>query len=224
MRVIWGLGVWLVPSLSMAACPMIGDLDMGIEIAFKDGHRSIYSRDAAGVLREQELQDDGSSFNYLTANGVLETGYFEMAEADGDPQGWETYSYTFEQADNLPLKPWSGQSGYQIAYAPDGAETNRTLFGYRTRDATDVQIGDCRYDALPLETYYGAGGDGFRSINFLFLPELGIPVTISFADSGGSETWEPVAIGVVDAKTVAFTAATAIQPEPTSEPIKNKWE
>ena len=127
MRHIWGaLAVFATGSASMA-CPVAGDLTRGIEITFNDGHSSVYTQDANGVLTEKEVQPDGASFNYVTDNGVLETAYYELDSVDGDPQGWEGFRYSFDVGAIVPLAPWSGQSGYQIALDPNGAEIDKVL-------------------------------------------------------------------------------------------------
>lgn len=196
----------LLPGLGQASCPAADDLFRGVEVTFQDGHVSRFLRDAEGVLTETEIVDDGSSFNYVTDNNVLETAFFELPVEGGDPVGWEEFAYSFDVSGILPLQQWSGQSGYQILLAPDGSEARRTLFGYRTRAARDLTIGTCTFTAIPLETYYQSDDNWFRSVTFEFVTELSIPITVSFADQDGAETWVPADIKLLEpAPAIAFS-------------------
>ncbi len=197
---VFGMMLAGLPVAGYGACPVLDDLATGIEIVFDDGHRSMFTRDTDGVTTERVFGQDGASFNFLTDNGVLETGYYELSSPDGEPEAWKTYEYGFDVSEILPLKEWSGQSGYQIAFGPDGAEESRIIFGYRTQTSGPVMVGDCSYTGIPLETYYRNGNEGFRAVNFTFIHELEIPITLSYADYAGVEQWSPVQISLVAAE------------------------
>lgn len=142
-------------------------------------------------MREEEESDTSEPFVYIAANGVLETGYIDAETGAADK-----FTYSFPTDDILPLSAWSGQRGEQITTDADGAEINRIPFAWRTRGPTTFTLGDCAFEAIPLETYYYEPGDP-SMVEFIYLTELRIPIAIGYAYLGGfgsAELYNPIAI------------------------------
>ena len=150
------------------------------------------TRDASGEVRELEFTDSDKPYVYIAANGVLETGY-----VDPDSGAADSFSYSFATDDLLPLQPWSGREGEQITTDADGEELNRIPFSFRTRGATTIDIGGCRYAMVPLETYYFEPGDP-SMVEFAYLTELAVPISVGYSylagGMGTAETSTPIGI------------------------------
>lgn len=186
----------LTTFLPATACPSAGDTRAGVEVTYADGTRSIITRDATGAVREAEYLDGDTPYIYIAGNGVLETGYLDPHSDTSD-----TFSYTFDTDDLLPVRAWSGRAGEQITTDADGTEINRIPFTFRTRGETEATIGDCAYRAIPLETYYYEPGEP-SMVEYIYLLDLDIPVITGhayFGDGfGGAEPNPPVSIRAAD--------------------------
>ena len=189
------LAALLALAAPAAACPTDEDTARGIEITYADGSRSVITRNAAGEVREAEYFDGDTPYIYISANGLIETGY-----RDPDSGASDKFSYTFDTDDLLPLQPWFGRAGEQIVTDADGVEVDRVGYSFQTRAEITAIIGDCSYRAIPLETYYRTPGDP-SMVEFLYLLDLGIPVNVGYAylagGFGAAEPNAPVAIAAV---------------------------
>lgn len=173
------------------ACPSSGDLGKGIRVDYGDESYSIITRDAAGTLREVEYSGD-EVYVYVTENGLLETGYEEPGADTAD-----RFEYTFDTSAIVPPEPWSGQRGEQITRDKDGAEVERLGFSYYTRGRTDFSIGECRYAAMGVQTYYD-NPDERSLVEFVCLLDLGVPLVLGYGGPGYFEPHTPTAISAVD--------------------------
>lgn len=179
-------------------CPTGADMARGVEVTYEDGTRSVITRDASGVVHEAEYWDGDTPYIYIAANGVLETGYI-----DPDTGAADSFTYTFPTDDLLPLKPWTGRQGEQITTDTSGNQINRIPFHFRTRDLASFSIGDCTFDAMPIETYYQEPGDP-SMVEFIYLIDLGIPINVGYSyltgGIGSAEPTKPVQIRPVPAE------------------------
>ncbi|MEM9972314.1 MAG: hypothetical protein AAF762_14635, partial [Pseudomonadota bacterium] len=106
------------------------------------------------------------------------------------------YTYSFPTDDILPLQEWAGQSGTQIERDVEGVVVGTVDFSWRTRGREPFQIGDCTYDAIPLETVYSSE-DGTSLTEFRFLVDLGIPVVVGYYADGAADLYPPQRISAV---------------------------
>lgn len=162
------------------ACPTSADTRQGIEVIYADGTTSVITRDPYGEVRETETWGGETPVTYITANGVIETGYLDPENGEQD-----TFSYSFATDDILPLRPWSGRSGQQVTTDASGTEINRVQFAWRTRDLGTFKISGCTFRSIPLETYYYEPS-GPSMIEYAYLVDLGVPINVgSSFFSGG---------------------------------------
>lgn len=174
-RVTTLAAILVLYALSAAACPTADDAEVGIEITYPDGVRSIITREASGAVRETEYWDGETAYVYFSANGLIETGYL-----DPETNTTDSISYTFDTSDLLPVRPWLTRSGEQIVTNADGVAIDRVPFTLRTRNETIATIGDCTFRAIPLETYYYSPGEP-SMVEYIYLLDLGIPVSVGHA-------------------------------------------
>ncbi len=175
------------------ACPGPDDLAVGIRIDLAGEDFSIITKGPDGVIREVEyLVDLGEPVTYVTENGVLETAYLSPSEEES-----AFYSYDFPTDEILPLKEWAGQAGKQIERDATGKIVGTLGFSWRTRGMEAYTIGECTYDAIPLETLYD-DEMGTSMTEFRYLVELGIPVVVGFYMHGTADLYPPVKISAVE--------------------------
>lgn len=171
------------------ACPVADDLTAGVRVDYADDSYSVITREADGSIRETE-HADGEVYIYVTANGLLETGYEEPATGTHD-----TFKYTFDTSELVPPAPWRGQRGEQITVDQDGAETNRVGFSYHTRGASTYAIGDCSFPAIGLQTYY-ENPDEKSLVEFVYLLDLGVSIITGYGGPGYYDPQRPTRISV----------------------------
>ena len=144
-------------------------------------------------MREEEyLPDLDETVTYVTENGVIETAYLSPSEEES-----AFYSYSFPTDDILPLAEWSGQEGEQIESDIAGEVVATYGFSWRTRALETFAIGDCVYDAIPLETIY-IDEYGSTLTEFRYLVDLGVPVVMGYYADGAAELFPPVSISAVE--------------------------
>ncbi len=178
---------------ALANCPGPDDVAVGVRVDLEEGDYSILTRDADGVVRDEEyLVDLDDPVTYVSENGVLETAYLSPYEEES-----AFYSYSFATDGILPLKEWAGQNGQQTERDTKGDVVGTIDFAWRTRGLESFSIGDCTYDAIPLETYY-SDEDGTSMTEFRYLVDLGIPVVVGFYMDGVADLYPPVKISVVE--------------------------
>lgn len=157
------------------ACPTVDDVASGVRITFDDDTYSIYSRDSAGAVIEQQ-HDDGETFIFEASNGLLETGYIEDGVRD-------TFDYDFDTSNLFPLKPWSRMEGTQTVRDENGDLVENVGFQFHTLGESTYRIGDCSYAAMRVLTYYKFE-DGNSMVELTYLKDLGIPVNTGFRADG----------------------------------------
>ncbi len=178
----------LIGSAAGAQCPTSADLAGGVRVQYRDGY-SIITRDDQGVVTEEEHSGE-DVYQYVTENGVLETGYIETAAGISD-----RFSYTFDTSKLLPLDEWSGQAGEQITLNEAGVEVERVAFSYHTRGQLKYSIGACTFDSIAFQTFQRYP-DGTSMVEFQFLLDLGVPVVVGFGGDGVFDSYPPQSISV----------------------------
>ena len=174
-------GLLLVAEMALA-CPTKDDLGKGIKMAFDGAPGSVFTRDADGALVESE-KDGDTTYHYVSANGVLETGYFETTVGEEGRKFNETYTYSFDAAAIFPLEAGKAASGEQTATGPDLEEPAVVAFRYVVNPEETVEVGDCSYRIVPVDTFY-YNDDGIFVVVLGHMPELGVTVLMADYDLG----------------------------------------
>lgn len=197
-HLLFQLPLLLASTALAAACPVAKDLGDGIRLTQTPAYTAVFRRDPSGAVIESESAEGGGSYNYVMYNGLLETAFFELDPSQKAPRGRDRFHYSFALEDVFPLEPWTGQTGIQTHYDADWTLIAQSNFGYRVLAADQLEIGDCTYDRLPVETYI-VGADGARMVTFGYLPDLGLSVLMGYQESDGSRTtFEPVSIAAIE--------------------------
>lgn len=186
----------LVPFLAApsAGCPTADALGDGIRVTYSAEFSSTFRRNADGDIVETENSEADRSYNYVSSNGLLETGYYEIPTGEETRENAATYTYDFDVAAMLPLVPWSTRSGTQIELTSDGSEANRIPFKYSVRGVDTIQIGPCAYTRVSVDTFY-FGDDPMRHVEFGYLPDLGISLLHGFwSMDGDGDRYTPQSI------------------------------
>lgn len=157
----------------------------GVRVTYDDGRYSIITRDVTGAVTETEY-DGVSTFVYEAEHGLLESAFIEDGTRD-------TFSYDFETANILPLKPWSRMIGTQIVRDQSGAEIERVGFSYHTLGESTYAIGACSFDAMKVLTYYDFEEEQ-TVVELTYLVDLGIPLNTAYGFSGVVDVYRPVSI------------------------------
>lgn len=183
------IGVLSVSATPVTSCPNVSDLRTGVVLEYGNGDYSIVTRDGEGVVREVEhIEDLGESSTYVMANGVLETAYIAPFEEES-----EYYRYDFPIADIEPLQEWSGGSGRRKTLDPNDNVVEEITFAWQTRGVEKYVIGECAFDAIPLETVY-TDDIGTTMSAYRYLIDLKIPVVIGFYYDGSADLYPPLEI------------------------------
>lgn len=168
------------------ACPTVDDVTKGVRVTFDDDSYSIITRDAAGAVSETQVSSDGETYVFETSNGLLETGYIEDGVRD-------TFSYDFDTADILPLKPWDRRAGTQTVRGEDGNVIESVGFSVHTLGEGSYRIGTCTYPAIKVQTHY-TFEDGSTMVELTFLTDLGIPLNTAYRADGVVDVYRAIAI------------------------------
>lgn len=167
-----------------AACPTKDDLAGGIAMSFDGASGSVFTQDADGALVEAE-KDGDTTYHYISANGILETGYYETTVGEDGKQYDETYAYSFDAGAIFPLDAGKTASGEQTATGPDLETPAVVPFRYVVNAEETVSVGECTYRIVPVDTFY-YNDDGIFVVVLGHMPELGVTVLMADYDLGSA--------------------------------------
>lgn len=162
-------------------CPVGADLAQGIRVTYANGKVELFRTGDAPELVVVSGVDDGTSgFRRELVHGVVEVASTLWVLADGEP---ERPDWTFDygrSASEVPRPAPETSFGSDVTVATNVEEVAGASY-VQARSVTfgplgSVEIGGCRYDAIPTEVVIGNPmGPAFR-LGSTYLPELGVNV------------------------------------------------
>lgn len=168
------------------ACPTADDAANGIRIDFDSDFYSVFVRDPSGAVVETQHTDDGETFVFESANGLIETAYIEDGVRD-------TFSYDFETSNLFPLKPWARVQGTQTVRDENGALIETVGFHFHTLGESTFRVGDCSYAAMRVQTFYQFE-DGHSMVELTYLMDLGFPINTAYRADGIVDIYRAISI------------------------------
>jgi len=164
----------VLPGLALADCPTAADLAGGIRLIREDGTGEVFSTEHEGIVKVERTGPATSATTWLAL------GLYPV-EWENATQGYVTADYGVALADMRLPEPgatWSPQETITIAEAEISAQPL-----YRFGDEVAVAIGDCTYQAIPVELSFADNPDARDTL--AFLPELGFAYLTGTSDAAG---------------------------------------
>ena len=193
MRRLLPVAALLLGGIAAEACPTKADLAAdGITVEFDGREPSVFTLDETGAVIDSEPDGD-TTYHYVSANGILETGYYETTKGADGKQFIETYTYSFDPDGIFPLEAGKTATGTQTATGPDLPEPDVVDYRYVVNAAETITAGGCTYDIIPVDTFY-LEPDGIFVVVLGYLPDLGFAVLLADYDFGS----DPVAYKITE--------------------------
>ena len=157
---------------SAAACPVAEDLDVSVSVIFDDGITEVYRRSGTGVIAVEGRVDGTVIYRMQLAQGVHLLRYEDVEGGQSVPASLIVYDYE-GAANSLPVPRPGGrwQADVTVTRPEDRvAENQSQVYG----EETTIEIGGCRYDAIPVTIAYDTPGGYLEAL--VYMPELGIAI------------------------------------------------
>lgn len=180
-------------SPAVVACPVASDLEQGIRVAFDDDTWSVYKREGADSVTESSFYDTAKlNYIYHLYRGLVETRYVEMNDRGTRISSTSNYTYDFPLTSLDKVAPGLRLKGAQTESASDGFEET-IPYQLRVQDEVEVNIGNCRYQGLPMVTRYDYE-DEKEWVVLMYLPALGFSYTVEIKNDDGIEKYRATKI------------------------------
>lgn len=178
-------------------CPVAGDLNKGILITYDDDSEIEYWQRSPGIIEEVEIDPDNSSKYFIvTERGILEREYYTLAD-DGEVLDFVSLTYDLGKQSVFPLTKGKMIGGTQTELDEDGDELGKHLFSLWVDAQSQIQIGACAYDTIPV-TLRTVHDYVPTEISLVYLPALDMGI-VTLVDEWGSDPYgfTPVQIEVI---------------------------
>ena len=171
------LGLAALPAL---ACPTAEDLATGIRLTQADGSVETFRRVSPAVVEQRTRYTDGYEALNLFGQGLHLMQLADLEE-DGTISNILRFAYGVEAAE-MPV-PTAGGSWQVEVGVIEGFSTSREVQSQSYGAATEVTIGDCTYDAIPVTIDY-LGDETDYSEEITYLPSLGFGYLTRWEEPG----------------------------------------
>ena len=164
---------------ALTACPVAADLGAGITVRDQDGTIHHFTRTEDGGIEERQIFTDGYETLNTLIGGLYVTSIFDVFDGRIDTENATTITYT--DPDALPdPRPNLSFSVPTIVRVDD--ETFEEIQVYELGAPRSLRIGDCRYEAVPIDLRYLEGGEEVYLETLDYLPALGLSLVSSYDD------------------------------------------
>jgi len=177
---------------AQVGCPRAEDARRPIVIDYADGLREEFRSRGEGVWQFTGYDAGEMIYRGELAQGVYLLGIADVFDGRPDPNSRVIYDYGQPPA-ALPV-PSEGKRWHSDVKLTAGADSWREAQWHAYGALTEVDIGGCVYDMLPLLIAYDTG-DGYNEL-IHYLPELGF----GYLSDSFSDDYEG---GVIDAVRIA---------------------
>lgn len=192
-----GLAAAGAGSVAVAAeCPVAGDLARGIRLVLEDGEAEVFRAVSDAVVESRLSRADGAETRFTYARGVYLLASEEWEAGAVQPASRATFAYPMRPEATPAPAPGHGW-GVTIAARYDGAPVQEML-GLRFGAATEVAIGACRFEALPVETRIYEAGELVAREDRSYLPGLGFSFAVAWHEDDRVDRYVYKAIEAVE--------------------------
>jgi hypothetical protein len=173
------------PATALASCPTAADLDGGgIRLSVSGGDTELFRRVSEDIVASIFETRDGLQSLTLLGRGMYVLRIAEMDAGDVVPDSDTTYDFDMP-AGSLPMpgpqEDWTVDVGVD-----DHGFSSHELQSYRFGPMTEVGLGGCTYDMIPVIQSYDP--DPYEVTDFVnWLPELGISYLVRSSHAHGDQ-------------------------------------
>jgi hypothetical protein len=182
------------PAAVLAQCPTHSDLDRGILFYVEGGDTEKFRQSTNGLIEATYMYGPGEGSRVLLAQGIYLVELIDIENNQLKPDTRSTYGFPLTM-DKLP-KPSPGGiwSVRAVSLDEDGLTSEMQI--YRFGAMTELTIGACSYDMIPIEIRYPEDDD---TVDFLhYMPALKLSYLSGTQDSDGASSYVYYDISVAD--------------------------
>jgi hypothetical protein len=191
MRYLFAITLACAPLAALAQCPTAADLETGIRFSVDQDATETFRTVRPGVVEAIFSYEDGFASRNLLAKGVYLLEVVDIV--DGVPDMGTRTTFAFPRnAEDMPLPETGAPLQFDVVVNDAGA-FNRESQDYVVGSRTQVTIGTCTYDMLPIDVSFDPSPD--NTVERLhYLPALGIAYLAASTYDGGRDDYDYNAI------------------------------
>lgn len=155
---------------AQGACPGPQDRGRAIAVEFQSGLVEVHRTEDGQIWSIEAFEAGVPIYRLEVAHGTHLLSFVEIVDGKPDPASRVTYDYG-RPVSQLPVPEPSGRFEVDV-FVTDGGGSGREGQMQAYGAMTEVTIGECRYDMIPVLIAYATEDMYVEQINYL--PELGI--------------------------------------------------
>ena len=180
---------------ALADCPTRADMKTGVMLRDAGGETETFRAGHNGFVRGEYEDGQGGGARYLLLAGIYVVEVFDTDNGDPIPGSRSTFFYPVTPSEMQPPTPggrWDVET-----LANDQGDVHKGNESHIFGPVTDITIGTCTYDMIPIISIYHSL-DGYEE-RLNYLPEFGFAYLVEMKDPGEAPfTYDFVSIEAAD--------------------------